>query len=78
MVECWGGDVPDGKITDFKSAVKANTDEVVLFSWIEWLSKAVRDAGVKKMMEDPRMQGMKMPFDAQRMIFGGFQPILDA
>lgn len=78
VVECWGDDVPDGKVTDFKMAVKAKPDEVVLFSWIEWPSKAVRDAGMKKMMDDPRMQGMEMPFDGKRMIYGGFQPILDA
>lgn len=78
LVECWGDDVPDGKITDFKGAVKAKEDEVVLFSWIEWPSKEVRDAGMKKMMDDPRMRDMKMPFDGQRMIFGGFRPILDA
>jgi len=78
MVECWGDDVPDGKVTDFKRAVKAEEGEVVLFSWIEWPSKEVRDAGMKKMMEDPRMRGMEMPFDGKRMIFGGFQPILDA
>ena len=78
MVECWGDDVPDGKVTDFKRAVKAGEDEVVLFSWIEWPSKDVRDAAMKKMMSDPRMRDMEMPFDRQRMIFGGFQPILDA
>lgn len=78
MVECWGDDVPDGKVTDFKGAVKAKDDEVVVFSWIEWPSKEARDAGMKKMMDDPRMRDMKMPFDGQRMIFGGFQPILDA
>ena len=78
MVECWGDDVPDGKVTDFRGAVKAKTDEVVVFSWIEWPSKAVRDAGMKRMMEDARMRDMAMPFDGQRMIYGGFQPILDA
>lgn len=78
MVECWGDDVPDGKVTDFRRAVKAEEGEVVLFSWIEWPSKEVRDAGMKKMMEDPRMRSMEMPFDGKRMIFGGFQPILDA
>jgi uncharacterized protein YbaA (DUF1428 family) len=78
MVECWGDDVPDGKVTDFRGAVKAKEDEVVIFSWIEWPSKAVRDAGMKRMMEDARMKDMAMPFDGQRMIFGGFKPILDA
>lgn len=78
MVECWGDDVPEGKVTDFKGAVKAKDDEVVVFSWIEWPSKEVRDAGMKALMADPRMRDMKMPFDGQRMIFGGFQPLLDA
>jgi uncharacterized protein YbaA (DUF1428 family) len=78
IVECWGDDVPDGKLTDFRRAVKAEEGEVVLFSWIEWPSKEVRDSGMKKMMEDPRMWNMEMPFDGKRMIFGGFQPILDA
>ncbi|NKC31702.1 DUF1428 domain-containing protein [Falsiroseomonas selenitidurans] len=78
LVECWGDDVPDGKVTDFKGAVQARAEEVVVFSWIEWPSKAVRDAGMKRMMEDPRMKDMQMPFDGQRMIYGGFQPILDA
>jgi uncharacterized protein YbaA (DUF1428 family) len=77
MVECWGDEVPDGKITDFKRAVQAKEDEIVVFSWIEWPSKEVRDAGMKRMMEDPRMKDMKMPFDGQRMIYGGFAPILD-
>jgi len=78
MVECWGEDVPEGKETDFKRAVKAHDDEQVVFSWVEWPSKEVRDAGMKKMMDDPRMKAMNdMPFDGKRMIYGGFQPILD-
>ena len=78
LVECWGDDVPDGKLTDFRGAVKAEAEETVVFSWIEWPSKAVRDAGVKTMKEDPRMKDMgDMPLDGKRMIFGGFQPIVD-
>lgn len=79
VVEAWGEDVPDGKVTDFKGAVKAKEDEVVVFSWIEWPSKESRDEIWKKIMEDPRMQPDKdnMPFDGQRMIYGGFAPILD-
>jgi uncharacterized protein YbaA (DUF1428 family) len=78
MVECWGDDVPDGKVTDFKRAVKAKDDEVVLFSWIEYPDKGTADAANEKMMSDPRMQEMpEMPFDGQRMIFAGFDPMLD-
>ena len=79
MVECWGDDVPDGKVTDFRRAVQAEEGEVVVFSWITWPDKATRDAGMKRVMEDPRMQpGGDMPFDGKRMIFGGFQVILDS
>jgi uncharacterized protein YbaA (DUF1428 family) len=78
MVEAWGDDVPEGKVTDFQRAVKAESNEQIVFSWIEWPSKEVRDKGMKKMMEDPRMKDMKMPFDGQRMIYGGFAPILDS
>jgi uncharacterized protein YbaA (DUF1428 family) len=80
VVECWGDDVPEGKVTSFPMAVKRKDDETVVFSWITWPSKAVRDAGMKKAMEDPRLkEGMNpMPFDGQRMIFGSFQVIVDA
>ncbi|WP_235907780.1 DUF1428 domain-containing protein [Siccirubricoccus phaeus] len=79
VVECWGDDVPDGKLTDFRGAVKAEPGEVVVFSWIEYPSKDVRDAAMKRMMEDPRMKQMgEMPFDGKRMIFGGFVPVVDA
>lgn len=79
FVECWGDDVPNGKVTDFRGAVKAKDDEVVVFSWLEYPSKEVRDAANEKMMSDPRMKAMgeEMPFDGKRMIFGGFVPILD-
>jgi uncharacterized protein YbaA (DUF1428 family) len=77
VVDSWGDDVPDGTVTDYKGAVKAMPDEVVVFSWVEWPSKEARDAGWAKAMDDPRMQQMKLPFDGKRMIFGGFAPILD-
>lgn len=78
IVECWADDVPDGKVTDFKRSVKAEAGETVVFSWVEWPSKAIRDAANEKMKSDDRMKpGMEMPFDGQRMIFGGFEPILE-
>jgi len=77
VVECWGDDVPHGQLTDFYRAVQARDDETVVFSWIEWPDKATRDAGMKKMMEDPRMEGNPMPFDGKRLIYGGFEPLLD-
>ena len=81
VIECWGDDVPDGKVTDFKRSVATEGDETVVFSWCEWPSKDVRDAAMKKMQADPEMQaGMKktdQPMSMQRMIFGGFQPVID-
>jgi uncharacterized protein YbaA (DUF1428 family) len=79
MVETWGDDVPDGEVTDFKGAVKARPDEVVVFSWFEYPNKEARNAANEKIMNDPRMKqmGAEMPFDGQRMIFGGFSSIVD-
>lgn len=79
MVEAWGDDVPDGKVTDFRRAVKATDDEEVVFSWFEYPDKTTRDAANEKMMSDPRMKemGETMPFDGKRMIMGGFSTILD-
>ncbi len=76
IFENWEENVPDGKVTDFRKAVQAKADEAIVFSWMIWPDKATADAAEKKMMEDPRMEAMgPMPFDGQRMIFGGFAPI---
>lgn len=79
VTECWGDDVPEGKLTSFTMAVQRKPDESIIFSWVTWPSKAVRDEGMKKVMEDSLMQPGKnpMPFDGKRMIYGGFQVILD-
>jgi uncharacterized protein YbaA (DUF1428 family) len=78
VVECWGDDVPEGKVTSFPLAVQRKAEETVIFSWIMWPSKSVRDAGMKKAMADPRMslETNPMPFDGSRVIFGGFETIL--
>lgn len=80
VVECWGSDVPDGKVTSFPMAVKLKADETVVFGWLIWPDKAASDAAMEKMMADPRMQPdvNPMPFDGQRMIFGGFETIVKA
>lgn len=80
VVECWGNDVPEGKVTSFPMAVQRKDDETVVFSWITWPSKAVRDEGMKKVMADPRLQPETnpMPFDGKRLIYGGFEMILNA
>jgi uncharacterized protein YbaA (DUF1428 family) len=83
ILECWGDDVPDGKLTDFRRAVQAKEDETVVFSWIEWPDKETRDAAMSRMDElvktDDRFSSEKnpMPFDGKRMIFGGFAPVVE-
>jgi len=78
-IEAWGDDVPRGKLNDFYSAVKAEDGEEVVFSWIEYPSRAVRDEANGRMMSDSRLQDMgDMPFDGMRMIYGGFAPFLDS
>ena len=72
VVECIGDDVPYGTQTSFPRAVQAKDDEVVVFSWIVYRSRAERDAINAKVMADPRLQG-EMPFDGKRLIFGGFE-----
>ncbi len=83
ILECWGDDVPDGKLTDFRRAVQATADETVVFSWVEWPDKAIRDVAMAKMESlmktDDRFNPAKnpMPFDGKRMIYGGFAPVVE-
>lgn len=80
VVECWGDNVPEGKTTDLWRAVQADkaAGEGLVFSWIVWPDKAARDAGWEKAMADARMKPSDdMPFDGKRIIFGGFDVMLD-
>jgi uncharacterized protein YbaA (DUF1428 family) len=77
VVDAWGDDVSDGKITDYKSAVKASDEETIVYSWVEWPSKDTRDVAWGKLLKDPRMQQSSMPFDGKRVIFGGFATMID-
>lgn len=79
LVECWGDDVPEGEVNSFHTAVMRQDDETVVFSWITWPSKEVRDKGMAAVMADDRMDMApdNMPFDGKRMIFGGFDVIVD-
>ncbi len=78
--ECVEDDVPPGKATSFPMSVKLKKDEVVLFSWIVFKTRAQRDRINKKVMADPRLTAIcspeTMPFDPKRMIYGGFKSIV--
>ncbi len=80
-IECVQDDVPPGKVTSFEMSVKRKKDEVVFFSYIVYKSRRHRDAVNKKVMADPRvtegMSSKSMPFDGQRMIYGGFKPVVE-
>ncbi len=80
VVESWADDVPQGEVTDFYRSVLSGDGETIVFSWVEWPDKATRDAGMQKVMEDSRMnvENAELPFDGKRMIFGGFQAVVDA
>ena len=80
FVECWGDDIPDGDVTSFPMAVKREEGETVVFSFIYWPDKATRDAGNTAFMADPRMADFDPatnPFDGTRMIFGGFEVLVE-
>lgn len=78
-VEAVADDVPYGELTSFPRAVQATEDEVVVFAWILYESREQRDAVNKKVFEDPRlkMDIASMPFDAKRMIYGGFKSFVE-
>ena len=75
VIENWGVEIPDGKLTDFKKAVQAEPHETVAVGWIVWADKAARDAGWERFMQDDRMTKLDPPFDGKRMIYGGFETI---
>ncbi len=79
QVDCWGTNVPDGELTSFPKAVQKKEGEVVVFSWITWPSQEFAEAAWKKVMDDPRMapDATPMPFDGRRMIFGGFEMVVN-
>jgi uncharacterized protein YbaA (DUF1428 family) len=78
VLESWEDDVPEGKVTSFPMAVKRTDGEKIVFSWIEWPSRSSRDEGMKNSMDElHKMMDGNMPFDGQRMIFGGFESIVD-
>ena len=79
--ECIADDVKKGKLTSFPRSVKLKPSETVMFSWITYKSRKDRDRINAKVMYDKRLAKMmdikSMPFDAKRMIFGGFKSIVD-
>ncbi|MFW2343367.1 DUF1428 domain-containing protein [Brevundimonas sp.] len=77
VTECWGEDVPDGKVTDFKKSVQLEDGETVAVGWITWPDRATRDAGWEALMKDDPMARLDMPFDGKRMIYGGFDVLID-
>jgi uncharacterized protein YbaA (DUF1428 family) len=78
LVECWGDDLPEGKITSMHTAVQRKADETVVFSWVTWPDNATRDAGLMRVFTDPRMQPDQnpTPFDGKRLIRSGFEVIV--
>ena len=78
--ECLADDVPYGELTSFPRAVQAKEDETVVFSWIVYRDRAHRDDVNSKVMNDPRMAGAMndAPFDGKRMIFGGFEMVVES
>ncbi len=80
--ECVADDVKYGKRTSFPRSVKIRPGETVMFSYIVFKSRKQRDRINAKVMKDPRLADMmdlkSLPFDAKRMIWGGFRILVDA
>lgn len=77
VTECWGAEVPDGQLTDFKKSVALQEGETVAVGWITWPDKATRDAGWSAIMQDPRMHDATPPWEGKRMIYAGFDVIAE-
>lgn len=80
VIEGWGDEVPTGDVTDFQRAVQAKEGETVVFSYVVWPSKEAREAGNPKVFADMEAAGewmTEMPFDGKRLIYGGFEAIVD-
>ncbi|MBR9825625.1 MAG: DUF1428 domain-containing protein [Alphaproteobacteria bacterium] len=77
VVDVWGDDIPEGETNSFHTAVMRKDDETIASGWVVWPDKATRDKGMESMMSDARMQEEDMPFDGKRLIFGGFEKIID-
>lgn len=75
--ECWGENIPEGEVTSFPMAVKLKDNETVVFSWTIWPDKQTRDNAWDKCMQDPRFKNMDMNFDGKRMMFGGFEVLVE-
>jgi uncharacterized protein YbaA (DUF1428 family) len=74
-------DATFGDFTSFPRAVQLKDDEIVVFAVISFQDRAHRDAVNARVMADPRMQaqeGRQPPFEARRMVFGGFAPLIEA
>ncbi|KIN75047.1 DUF1428 domain containing protein [Sulfitobacter noctilucae] len=78
VVECWGDFILPGEVTSYPMAVAAKEGETIVTGWQEWPDKETAHANMDKAMQDPRMADMEMPFDGKRMIFGGFETLVDA
>ena len=79
--ECLADDVEVGEVTSFPRSVKLEDEETVVFAWISYESRAHRDEVNAKVMEDERMKALMDPSgeiaDYKRMVYGGFEVIVD-